>query len=124
MALNGNHISIRVVSKRRERGAIVAAADETVIDCDRSNPVLGNRHYLRDHNDDNARAKVIAANKRDFDADVARNGPMSKAIDDIVARVLKGERIALRCWCAPRPCHCNTYVAEIRRRCEAVQRFG
>jgi hypothetical protein len=124
MALNENRISIRVVSKRRERGAIVPTPDETVIDCDRSNPVLGNRHYLRDHNDEAARAKVIAAHKRDFDADLARNGPISKAIDDLAARVLDGERVALRCWCAPRPCHCDTYVAELRRRCDAVQRTG
>ena len=83
-----------MISKRRERSAIQALPDETVIDVDRTHPVLGNRHYLRDHNNDRERATVIAAHKRDFEADVARNGPMSRAIDAIVARVQHGEKLA------------------------------
>jgi hypothetical protein len=101
---------VRVVSKRREKGAAQPAPGETVIDCDRSNPVLGNRHVLKNHHDDRARAEVIAAHKRDFEADVARDGPMSQAIDEIVARVRRGERIALRCWCV------RTRRSERRRR--------
>jgi hypothetical protein len=33
------------------------------------------------------------------------SGPMSQAIKGLAARVGAGERMALRCWCAPKPCH-------------------
>jgi N-terminal domain of anti-restriction factor ArdC len=87
---------VRVVSKRREPGAALAAPGETVIDVDRANPVLGNRHYLRDHRNDRQRAAVIAAHKRDFEADVVARGPMNCAIDGIVERIRKarGSRCA------------------------------
>ena len=51
--------SVRVVSKRQ--GGTAALTDETVIDVDRVNPVLGNRHILRNHHDDAERAVVIGA---------------------------------------------------------------
>jgi hypothetical protein len=111
---------IRVVSKRKERSAVTAAADELVIDVDRSNPVLGNRHILHDHFDGAERDRVIAAHARDFEADLAAHGPMSRAIDDIVEKMRAGRKIALRCWCAPRRCHADTYMAEALRRFECA----
>ena len=75
LAIPSNAPRVRGVSKRREKGAVQLTLGETVIDCDRSNPVLGNRHVLRNHHDAQARAEVIAAHKRDLEADVARNGP-------------------------------------------------
>lgn len=119
-----DNIPIRVVSKRKEQGALQAAVDETVIDIDRTHPVLGNQHILRNHLNDQERAQVIAAHKRDFDHDVARHGPMSQAIDAIVARIKRGERIALRCWCAPRQCHGETYVSAIHARLKGEGRAG
>lgn len=94
---------VDIVSRRA--GGRAAAAGWSVVDVDRSNPVLGNRHVLRDHRDANERARVIAAYKADLDADMARNGPMARAVADLAARVREGEKLALRCWCAPRPCH-------------------
>ena len=41
---------------------------------------------------------------------------MSQAIDKIVARIRRGEHIALRCWCAPLACHWDAYAAEITKR--------
>lgn len=102
-------IFVRVASKRKERGAVQAQAGETVIDVDRLHPILGNKHILVNHNDDQERGRVIAAYVRDLDADIAMDGPMSKEIKALATRALDGERLALQCWCArlhpPRDCH-------------------
>lgn len=97
--------AVRVVSKRR--GGVAEAAGEVVIDVDRSHPTLGNVHYLHDHNDDEERAQVIAAYRADFERDMAVKGPMFRAVVELADRVRAGERIALRCWCAPRNCHAD-----------------
>lgn len=103
--------SVRVVSKRQ--GGTAALTDETVIDVDRVNPVLGNRHILRNHHDDAERAVVIGAYEADFEADVARKGPMFQAVMALAARAAGGERLALRCWCAPKACHADLLAANI-----------
>ena len=123
--MNNLHGLIRVVSKRREPGAVLARQDELVIDGDRSNPRLGNRHVLPSgaHEDGAYRARVIEAYRLDFIADIARNGPMSQAVDEIVAHLRAGRNVALRCWCAPRDCHLDLIAQEARNRlaCEAVE---
>ena len=95
--------SVRVVSRRK--GGLQALPGEVVIDVDRSNPVLGNRHVLHNHKDAEERDRVIAAYAADLAADLMARGPMSRAIDSLGARVVMGERLAFRCWCAPRKCH-------------------
>ena len=92
-----------MVSKRK--GGISPFAGETVVDVDRTNPILGNRHVLADHRDDRQRETVIEAYRRDFEDDMARAGPMFRAVEGLARRFVAGESIALRCWCAPRPCH-------------------
>jgi hypothetical protein len=81
-----------------------------VIDLDRSHPVLGNRHFLKNKNDPAERARVILANQIDLERDIAVQGPMSQALIAIAARVISGEKICGRCWCAPRPCHLDNYA--------------
>lgn len=103
--------SIRVVSKRK--GGVMPIAGETIVDVDRAHPVLGNRHILVDHRDDAERTRVIAANAEDFRQDAARQGPMFQALTALATRVAAGERIALRCWCAPDCCHADGYAATI-----------
>jgi hypothetical protein len=105
------HGTVRLVSKRKD--GVKSAPDEAVIDIDRVNPILGNRHILRDHRDNAERARVIAAHGLDLDADLAVNGPMSRELDKLARRYAAGEKLALRCWCAPRPCHGQRYIAEI-----------
>ena len=95
--------TIRIVSKRK--GGIGAAPGETVIDVDRANPVLGNKHVLKNHNNAIERARIIAAYDADFKRDMAEHGPMSRACEDLARRLLNGEQLALSCWCAPRQCH-------------------
>lgn len=97
--------SIRVVSKRKAPGSLFPDAGETVIDVDRTNRVLGNRHVLDNHNDIKRRMQVISAYAYDLARDRDSGGPMEQEIARIAERVRFGERIALRCWCAPLPCH-------------------
>jgi DNA helicase-2/ATP-dependent DNA helicase PcrA len=102
---------VRVVSKRK--GGVTESAGETVVDVDRSNPVLGNRHYLNNHLDADERARVIAAYDVDFQKDLAARGPMFAAVRDLAVRVAAGERLALRCWCAPFECHGDLVAAKV-----------
>lgn len=104
--------SIRVTNKRYGIGPKPDDA-ETILSIDRTNPILGNRHHLRNVNDLVERDKVIAKHKRDLDADLASNGPMSRELEKIAARVAAGEEICLDCWCAPRACHGDSYAAHI-----------
>lgn len=92
---------IRVVSKRKD--GLAAKPDETVIDVDRTNPVLGNPYILHNQHDLQQRLRVIAAYERDLDRDLAEDGPKAQAIRTIAERLRAGEKIALRCWCAERP---------------------
>lgn len=108
--------SIRVVSKRKERAAILPKMGETIIDVDRTHPVLGNPHHLKDHTNAVERTKVLARYLDDLEADIAIGGPKSQAIDELTARVRSGERLALRCWCAPRHCHADFICTEVIRR--------
>lgn len=103
--------AILVVSKRK--GGVVELPGDTVIDVDRSHPVLGNRHYLTDHEDPVERAAVIAAYADDYATDFAAKGPMFQATEDLAKRVVGGERIALRCWCAPRNCHADIIAGKV-----------
>ena len=95
--------SVRVVSQRK--GGIEAKPGETVVDVDRTHPVLGNRHVLQNHKDAAERDRVIEAYAADLAADLMARGPMSREVEALGARVGRGEKLALRCWCAPRKCH-------------------
>jgi hypothetical protein len=97
--------SVRVVSKRK--GGVEPVAGETVVDVDRTNPVLGNEHILHNQNDAGERDRVIEAYAADLAADLMARGPMSREIEALGERVGRGERLALRCWCAPRKCHAD-----------------
>jgi len=105
--------SVRVVSKRA--GGVCATANEVVIDVDREHPVLGNQHVLHNHKDARARDHVIDAYAADLAEDLMQRGPMSREIDRLAALVVGGQRLALRCWCAPRKCHGDLLVSLIAR---------
>lgn len=92
---------------------------EVVIKIDRTNPELGNKHHLRNKLDRHERAKVIGEFRVDLENDIAVNGPMSQAIDEIVALVLAGEEVCLHCWCSPLPCHGDVIAAEVMKRVAA-----
>lgn len=104
---------VRIVSKRQ--GGKAAHAGEVVIDVDRSHPVLGNRHHLRDWRNDAERAEVVNRHNQDLLADIAAHGPMYKALLQMADRLRSGENLALRCWCAPKPCHAENYRRELEK---------
>lgn len=95
---------IRVTNKR-QGSPVKPDDDELVIPVDRTNPVLGNQHILKDVNDPKARHKVIEYCREDIVKDIAQDGPISKQIDVITQKLIAGESICLDCWCAPLPCH-------------------
>lgn len=98
--------SIRIVSKRK--GGIKPLPDELVIDVTRGHSVLANRHWLKDHEDDDERDRVIDAYDVDYEADWLRQGPMYKETMRIAQLVLDGYKVALMCWCSPWRCHAET----------------
>jgi hypothetical protein len=104
------------VGNKRSGSKCVPLAGETVIDGDRKNPILGNRHILKNHNDPAERSRVIEAYSVDLKKDVGTNGPMSQAINTLANRVRNGEKIILMCWCAPKPCHLDQVASLIRER--------
>lgn len=91
--------TVRVVSKRA--GGLKADPDESIIVCDRTNRILGN-HFADETMD---RQTCIDRHRFGFGIDVAKHGPIYRECVKIAARVRNGERIALQCWCASRPCH-------------------
>jgi hypothetical protein len=108
---------------RRINGT-AAQPDETVIDGDRSHPILGNRHLMADPNDPTERRRVIAAYQSELQMDLLTRGPKAIAIGTLAARVASGERIALRCWCAPLACHLDVVAEEVRRQARQLIEQG
>ena len=101
--------SVRVVSKRR--GGVQAAPGEWIIDGDRKNPVLGNRHVLLNHCDADERERVIHDHLvLDLEPDIVSGGPIYRELQRVAEQVKSGRRVAFACWCAPMPCHCDRYV--------------
>lgn len=97
--------------------------DEVAIAMDRSHPVLGNRHYLKNRNDPKERHKVIELFDNDCDKDEAENGPISKAINELALRVISGEKIVGMCWCFPKDCHVNRIIARIDKKIKKHQQI-
>lgn len=106
--LTGNTVenmagSLRVVSKRKDGNK--PNDDETVIEGDRTNPVFGNKYHLKNWWDKEDRARVISLHHADYERDVISGGAIYQEMGKIAERIKKGEKIALRCWCSPMPCH-------------------
>lgn len=72
---------------------------------DRSHPILGNRHFLKNRLDHAERAKRLDEYQRDLDQDLERHGPLYRILLDLARRVVAGEDIVFLCWCKPLPCH-------------------
>ena len=105
-------IHVRVVSNRK--GGVRSLPGESVVDCSRTNPVLGNPFYLEHPTDPGARERCIARFSKMADQDMAHGGPISRAIASLGERAARGERLALACWCAPLPCHAD-HIARLVR---------
>jgi Domain of unknown function (DUF4326) len=106
------------LGNKRSGGAAKPQPGETIIDIDRTNPVLGNPYILKDHRDDARRAQVIALFDEKYQRDIARQGPMAVATEELAEQVRKGGRLILMCWCAGapfnKPCHGDLIIGQIR----------
>lgn len=104
------------VGSKRKGGEKFSPAFE-LIDVDRKNAILGNRHILHDHLNDEERGGVIEKYRLDFEADCANNGPMLTEVKKIARKVYRGKSVALMCWCAGpplfKPCHAEILKAKI-----------
>ncbi len=104
---------VRVVSKRA--GGVPARPGELVIDGDRKNPLLGNRHVLSNHRDPVERARVISDHLiQDLEPDVLQGGSIYRELKRVAGLVLSGQNVAFSCWCAPMPCHCDHYAEAVQ----------
>jgi Domain of unknown function (DUF4326) len=103
--------SIRVVSKRK--GGTAVRSDEIIIDVDRDNHNLGNRYVLKNHKDDEERDRVISTYQVDLENDCLAKGRMFSELLELSIKVSNGEKIALRCWCAPKKCHGDLLAMKI-----------
>ena len=98
---------VRITSKRTDGPRPHPV--ELVIVADRSDPVLGNRHVLRDPNNPSLRARVLELHRQDEEHDWERNGPITRRLREIAEVVRNGQPVAFDCWCAPLACHCERY---------------
>ena len=116
--------TLRVTSKRA--GGLQSRSNEIVVPVDRTNPLLGNRHILRNHKDRIERDKVIALYTKDLVEDFARKGSKYHACLRIAKHLKQGNNIALQCWCATPadkpfiPCHGHILEKEILAMLESL----
>lgn len=96
--------AVLVVSLRA--GAPPPPAGHTLVRVDRGSPLgLGNPYRLGRESE---RAAVLARHRRLLSRDLARpTSARAQAVAALAARVRAGERLALACWCAPKPCHAD-----------------
>lgn len=92
--------SVVVVSKRAGSPPIPEGYEEVLID---RTTVFGNNEHRE------TRGKSIAAHKQYVKKKMKRGGYLKKKITLLAERVVRGERIALICWCHPKPCHGDNY---------------
>ena len=89
-----------VVSKRAGAAPIPEGYTEILID---RTTVYGNN----EHRD--TRNRSIAAHRTYVNKKMKRSGYLRKQLRLLAERIHKGEKIALVCWCKPKPCHGDNY---------------
>ena len=95
---------VRVVNVRGEP-EYMATRDEKVVPIHRGNPILGNKHPMTTKSM-KERDRVIIAFNHDLEKDLAIQGPMWKALQELAKDIVDNkQKIALECWCLPCQCH-------------------
>lgn len=103
---------IRVVNARGEP-EYQAHDDEKVIIAYRANPILGNKHPMKNKSLQE-RERVIKAFEKDLAEDLVIQGPIWQMLQDIAQDIIDNkQKIALECWCMPCDCHASRYVPVI-----------
>jgi len=103
---------IIVVSKRA--GAAPIPEGYTHILIDRTTMFGNNEH--RD-----TRGRSIAAHRDYVNRKMKRKCYLRKQLNLLALRVLKGEKIALVCWCSPDDCHGNNYKIVLDNRVKELR---
>lgn len=103
---------IRVVNARGEP-EYQAHEDEKVIIAYRANPILGNKHPMKNKSLQE-RERVIKAFEKDLEEDLVNRGPIWHVLQEIAQDIIDNkQKIALECWCMPCDCHASRYVPVI-----------
>lgn len=106
---------VRVVNIRTDEDDFRATNDERVIMMDRTNPTMGNKHFMKTQTR-LERERVIDAYKVDLEADIKRKGPMYQTMMAIAFDIVdRGDKVALQCFCAPKPCHLDLVATQITK---------
>jgi hypothetical protein len=71
---------------------------------------LGNPFIMRK---DDERGAVIERYRNSFDQLYSTNKNFEKAVNEIIIYLLKGDNVALECYCVPKPCHGNVIKEKI-----------
>jgi hypothetical protein len=113
---------VRVVNVRAEDEDFRAAPGERVIPMDRaSNSLMGNRHDMKSKSMAE-RDRVVAAHAADLEADIKRKGPMHQAMMAIAFDIVdRGDKVAIQCFCAPKPCHLDLVAATIASMAQEIR---
>ena len=101
---------VRVVNMRKK---VALEPGEVPVSVDRTHPDLGNPFVLRNPRDRAERDRVCDQFERMADNDMRIRGPIYRAVRELAGRVRAGERLALRCWCAPDRCHADWIAARV-----------
>lgn len=84
-----------------------ATQEEKIIATNRSNPILGNPHVMKEKSL-KERARVIDSYKKDLITDLVSEGPIYQILNNIAQDIFDTkEKIALSCFCAPLDCHAH-----------------
>jgi hypothetical protein len=88
---------IRVVNVRGDEDFCPLPSEKLVM-VDRSNPVLGNKHVMKVKSR-LERERVIEAYRKDIEADIAIDGPMSQALRSLARDIVDNKaKIGCGCW--------------------------
>ena len=112
--------TIRVVNKTG--GKVELREGEVLVHVDRGNPDLGNPYVLRDKKSREQRNIVCDQFERMAEHDMARGGPIYRAVMSLAERVASGEKIALQCWCKPDRCHADWIADRVRIEAQRITR--
>jgi hypothetical protein len=112
---------VRVVNIRSDDEDFRAVKGERVITMDRTNPTMGNRHVMTSQTR-LERERVIEAHLADLEADVQRKGPMHQTMMAIAFDIVdRNDKVALQCFCAPKPCHLDAVASHIAKMVEEIR---
>ncbi len=103
---------IRVTNVRGEED-YRSSNDETIIIGHRMNPILGNKHVMKNQSREE-RERVIKEHKKDLDEDLKNKGQIWQLLQEIAYQIVEHKtKFAIECWCKPLPCHNDLLIPVI-----------